>query len=353
MNSFCCRATFAFVLFLSPAAFAQEAPEPVDDTQHMDHSGHDMDSGEMDHSEHMMDSDEMDHSEHMDHSDHDMDSGEMDHSEHMMDSDHTDHSCHDMDSGQMDHSEHMMEPAQMNSGVETEELRDPHAYAEGEDFGPLGRPRLGDEKNFGAVLIERLEAVDTDDNSWAAFDGQVWYGRTYDRVNLQLEGEVDSGEIHELRTELLWSHAITPFWDTQLGLRHDSGEDPNRYWMAFGVQGLAQYWFHVEAMLYAGERGKTAARFEAEYDMLFTQRLILQPRIEMNLYGQNDEIRETGSGLSNLSAGLRLRYEFNRHFGPYLGIEWAGLYGGTADFARAERSSTEETRYLLGVHMWF
>ena len=164
---------------------------------------------------------------------------------------------------------------------------------------------------------------------------------------------MDSGEIHELRTELLWSHAITPFWDTQLGLRHDSGEDPNRYWMAFGLQGLAQYWFHVEAMLYAGQHGNTAARFEAEYDMLFTQRLILQPRIEMNLYGQNDEVRETGSGLSDLAVGLRLRYEFNRHFAPYLGVEWAGLYGGTADFARAEGNSTEETRYLLGVHMWF
>ena len=175
----------------------------------------------------------------------------------------------------------------------------------------------------------------------------------FEAAGLQLEGEVDSGELHELRTEFLWSHAITSFWDTQLGVRHDSGEDPNRYWMAVGLQGLAQYWFHVEAMLYAGQRGDTAARFEAEYDMLFTQRLILQPRLEFNLYGQNDEIRETGSGLSNLSVGLRLRYEFTRHFGPYLGVEWAGLYGGTADFARAENKPTEQTRYLLGVRIWF
>ena len=328
------------VLTLSSTALAQDPSEPTDHSQHKDHSGHEMDSGDMDHSEHMMKSDEMDHSGH------DMDSGEMDHSGHMMDSE------------QMDHSGHAGHGAaaaatQMGSDADTEELRDPHAYAEGEDFGPLGRPRLADEKDFGAVLIERLEAVDTDENGWAAFDAQAWFGRTYDRANLQLEGEVDSGEIHELRTELLWSHAITPFWDTQLGLRHDSGEDPNRYWMAFGLQGLAQYWFHVEAMLYAGQQGDTAARFEAEYDMLFTQRLILQPRIEMNLYGQNDEVRETGSGLSNLSVGLRLRYEFTRHFGPYLGVEWAGLYGGTADFARAEGNRTEETRYLLGVRMWF
>ena len=315
MKSFSSGAVFAFALFLSLAALAQETSQPIDHSQHMDHSGHDMDSGEMDHSQHMDHSGETDHSQHAGHG--------------------------------------AAAAMEMDSATDTEELRDPHAYAEGEDFGPLGRPRLADEKEFGAVLIERLEAVDTDENSWTAFDGQVWYGRTYNRANLQLEGEVDSGEIHELRTELLWSHAITPFWDTQLGLRHDSGEDPNRYWMAAGFQGLAQYWFHVEAMFYAGQRGNTAARFEAEYDMLFTQRLILQPRLEFNVYGQNDEVRETGSGLSNLSVGLRLRYEFNRHFGPYLGVEWAGLYGGTADFARAENNPTEETRWLLGVRMWF
>lgn len=283
---------------------------------------------------------------------------QMDHSEHMMDPDQMEHSEHMMNSDQTDHSGHTGQGAAttttpMDMAVGTEDLRDPHAYAEGADFGPLGRPRFADEKNFGAVLIERLEAVYTDDNGWLGFDAQAWYGRTYDRVNLQLEGEVDAGKVHELRTEALWSHAIARFWDTQLGIRHDSGEDPDRTWAAFGVQGLAPYWFHVEAMLYAGDRGNTAARFEAEYDMRFTQRLILQPRLEMSLYGQNDNVRETGSGLSNLSAGLRLRYEITRQFAPYLGVEWAGLYGGTADFARTDNNPTEETRWVAGVRMWF
>ena len=194
MKSFCCGVAFALVLILSPATLAQDASDTVDHSNQMDHSGHDMGSGEMDHSQHM---------EH---------SGEIDHSGNM------DYPGHNMDSDQMDHSEHAGHGAtaatQVEMAVDAEELRDPHAYAEGEDFGPYGRIRLADQKEFGAVLIERFEAVDTDDNSWVAFDGQAWYGRTYDRANLQLEGEVDSGEIHELRTELLWSHAITPFWDT-------------------------------------------------------------------------------------------------------------------------------------------
>ncbi len=368
----------AISLALCSAAWAQEASEPMDHSEHMNHTGHGTDSSEMDHSQQMDHSmqngdaaDEMDHSEHMDHTGHGTDSGETDHSQHMdnsiqngdakeeMDhSEHMDHSGHGTDSGEMDHSEHAghgaaTATAQTESGSESQQLRDPHAYAEGEDFGPLGRPRLADEKSFGAVLIHRLEAVETDENSWWAFDGQAWYGRTYDRANLKLEGEVDSGKVHELRTGLLWSHAIASFWDTQLGIRHDSGDEPDRTWAAFGVQGLAPYWFHVDATLYAGERGDTAALLKAEYDLLFTQRLILQPKVEANLFGQNDEVRGTGSGLSDLSVGFRLRYEVTRQFAPYFGVEWAGLYGKSADFARDEDAPTEETRWVAGVHMWF
>ncbi len=316
---------FACFLMSAQIAWAEEAPET------MDHSEHTMDAGEMDHSEHTMDTGEMDHSEHT------MDAGETDHSEHTMDAAEMDHSGH---------ADHAATTAQEDTTGGVDGLRDPHAYAEGEDFGPLGQMHLADEHNFGAILVHRLEAVKTDDNSWLAFEGQGWYGRTYDRANLKLEGEVDSGEIHELRTELLWSHAIAPFWDSQLGARYDSGEDPDRTWAAIGIQGLAPYWFHVDATFYVGEHGDTAARFAAEYDMLFTQRLILQPKVEANLYGQNDEVRETGSGLSDLSVGLRLRYEFTRQFAPYVGVEWAGLYGGTADYARQNNSPTDETSWV-------
>lgn len=346
----------ACLLISASIAWAEDAPEAMDhsehmmDTEQMDHSGHTMDSDEMDHSGHTIDSEEMDHSGH------NMDSGETDNSEHMMDSEEMDHSGHTMDSDEMDHSEHAghaTATAETAPAAGDDGLRDPHAYAEGEDFGPLGQIHLADQHNFGAVLVHRLEAVKTDDNSWFAFEGQGWYGRTYDRANLKLEGEVDDGKFHELRTELLWSHAVAPFWDSQLGVRFDSGEDPDRTWAAIGIQGLAPYWFHVDATFYVGEHGDTAGRIAAEYDLLFTQRLILQPKIEANLYGQNDEVRETGSGLSHLSVGLRLRYEFTRQFAPYVGVEWGGQYGGTADYAREANSPTNETSWVVGVHMWF
>ncbi len=241
----------------------------------------------------------------------------------------------------------------MQGGAAPPDGCDPNAYSDGYDFGPIPRPRMGDEENFGSLLVDRLESVRTRDNSFAAYDLQAWYGRTYDRAVLKAEGEVDGGRLQDARSELLWGHAVATYWDTQLGVRYDSGLGPDRRWLAFGVEGLAPYWFRVDAAVYAGEEGRTAARFAAEYELLLTQKLILQPRIEANLYGKSDAERALGSGLSDLTAGLRLRYEIRREFAPYLGIERAAKFGGTADFARAAGEDTEETRYVAGVRFRF
>lgn len=241
----------------------------------------------------------------------------------------------------------------MQGGSPPPDARDPNAYADGYGFGPLPRPRMGDEQNFGSLLVERLERVYARDQSSTAYDLLGWYGRTYDRAVLKAEGDYAGGRLQDARTELLWGHAVAIFWDTQLGVRYDSGVGPDRKWLAFGVQGLAPYWFHVDATAYAGDQGRTALRLAAEYDLLFTQKLILQPRIEANAYGKSDPARELGSGLSGLSAGVRLRYEIRREFAPYIGVEWNGTFGGTADFARAAGARARETRLVAGLRFWF
>lgn len=240
----------------------------------------------------------------------------------------------------------------MQGGAAPPDARDPHAYADGYDLGPL-KLRLADERSLGALLVDRLESVRTNDNSSAAYDLQAWYGRTYDRAVLKAEGDLDGGKTQEARTELLWGHAIATFWDTQLGLRYDSGVGPNRNWLAFGVQGLAPYWFELGATGYVGENGHTALRFDAEYELLFTQKLILQPRLEANFYGKSDTERGLGSGLSDATAGLRLRYEIRRRFAPYVGVEWARKYGQTADSARAAGEDASESRLVAGLRFWF
>lgn len=245
-------------------------------------------------------------------------------------------------------------------GAAPPDARDPHAWSGGHMLGTgqyavaeTRQLRLGDEHHYGSVRIERLERVHTEDGVSTAYDLQAWYGRDYDRIALKAEGDYAEGTLHEARTELLWSHAVAGYWDAQLGLRHDSGTGPARTWLAAGIQGLAPYWFEVDAAAYVDGDGRTALRLAADYELLLTQRLVLQPRAEAAFYGKSDVARGLGSGLADAVVGLRLRYEPSRRFAPYLGVEWAGKYGETADLARAAGAATDETRWVAGLRFWF
>lgn len=258
-------------------------------------------------------------------------------------------------SGFMDHGD-----ANMQGGSVPPNARDPHAYSGGHtlDSGPYALPgprqlRLSDEHNFGALLVDRLERVTTRDGNATAYDTQAWFGRNYDRLLLKAEGDAARGKLQESRTEVLWGHAVATFWNTHLGVRYDSGVAPDRGWLAFGIQGLAPYWFEVDATAYVGNDGRTAISLEVEYELLLTQKLILQPRIELNAYRKRDPARDIGSGLSDATAGLRLRYEITRQFAPYVGVERAGKFGESADFARAAGEKRSETRWVAGVRFWF
>ena len=231
--------------------------------------------------------------------------------------------------------------------------RDPHVYSNGKDFSSLSKPKMGDEDYLGSLIVDRLEAVSVRDNFSMIYDWQAWYGQDYDKLLFRAEGEIEGGTFKNARNEALWAHALTAFWDTQVGVRIDSGLGRDRVWGAFGVQGLAPYWIYVEATGYVGEDGRTAFRLETEYDVLFTQKLILQPRIELNFYSERDLSRLVSSGLSNLEAGMRLRYEIKKEFAPYIGIEWASTFGAAADVISSSGNQPDETRLVAGVHFWF
>lgn len=259
------------------------------------------------------------------------------------------------DMGAMDHAD-----MQMQGGSAPDDARDPHASSGGFslDSGPYALPgprqlRLADEHIFNALLLDRFERVNGLKVNSTVYDVQAWSGRDYDKLVVKAEGDIVDGKLEDASTELLWGHAIASYWDTQLGVRHDSGEGPDRTWLAFGVQGLAPYWFEVDATAYIGEGGHSAFSLEAEYELLLTQKLILQPRFETNIYGESDAGRGLGSGLSDLSAGLRLRYEIRREFAPYLGVEWARKFGETADFTRAAGEDPSDTRFVAGLRFWF
>ncbi|WP_370540154.1 copper resistance protein B, partial [Advenella sp. FME57] len=269
------------------------------------------------------------------------------------------------DMSAMDHSKMNMQgmdhgSMQMQGGSAPSDARDPHGYSDGYtldsgeySLGPQNRLRMSDEHNFASVLFDRFEYVKSGSSEGLAYEAQAWFGGTYDRAVLKAEGEIESGKLQEAQTELLWGHAVSTFWDTQLGVRFDHGEGPKRQWLAFGVQGLSPYWFDIDATAYVGSGGRTALSLSAEYELLITQKLVLQPRAEVNFYGKKDEAREIGSGLSDGTAGLRLKYEVNRQFVPYIGVEWTGKFGQTANFARSAGESTRETKFVAGVSFRF
>jgi copper resistance protein B len=120
-----------------------------------------------------------------------------------------------------------------------------------------------------------------------------------------------------------------------------------------GIQGLAPLFFDLEATGYVSGQGHFAGRVQASYDLLITQRLILQPEVEFNLYSKSDSGRLVGAGFSDIDSGLRLRYEISRKFAPYIGVAYEGKFGQTAGFTRSAGESTGDVRFLFGIRSWF
>ena len=207
-----------------------------------------------------------------------------------------------------------------------------------------GQHDMSDNATRAMWRFDQLEYRHASDGtSSATWSGAGWWGTDLDRVWLRTEGERSNGS-QQQDAELLWGHAIGRLWDMQLGARQDFGDGPDRQWLAIGVQGIAPYWFDVALTLYVGPHGRTALRLESSYDLLLTQRLILQPRVELSAYGQSDTARSIPSGIYETQASLRLRYEFSRQFAPYFGVSWEKQQRGEISIGR---------QVLVGVRMWF
>lgn len=245
-----------------------------------------------------------------------------------------------------------MDMSSMQGGSAPSNARSPD-YSDGYTSGPMRGMDMRDGAPYGMLLLDQFEYADGNHDNVGFIDGDAYYGSDLDKLWLKAEGERSRGKLQDLRTEALWDRAYNTYFSTQFGVRHDFGEGPDRNWAVFGVQGLAPYWFETEAFVYLGENGRTAARFQAEYEEMLTQRLILQPKVEINLYGRDDPQRGIGSGLSDAEFGLRLRYEIRREFAPYIGIVYRQRYGRSADFGRALGESANDMQLVAGLHIWF
>lgn len=204
------------------------------------------------------------------------------------------------------------------------------------------------------VLVDQFEYRIRDGHDGYKWDAQGWYGGDYNKLWIKSEGEGEFGESPEqAEVQALYSRALDPWFNLQVGVRHDFRPEPERTHLVLGVQGLAPYWFEVDGSAFLSDKGDLTARFEAEYDQRITNKLILQPAVEFNLAAQEVPEIGIGSGLSSIEAGLRLRYEFVPEFAPYVGVEYERSFGDTADFARGAGEDVGGWSFLVGIRTWF
>jgi copper resistance protein B len=211
---------------------------------------------------------------------------------------------------------------------------------------------MDDDARFGKLSFDRLEYVNASEKTgvWK-LDG--WYGGDRNKARVRSQGAYAQDEFDEAEVELLWDRTVSRWWHLQTGVRFDSGEGPSRTWAAAGFEGLAPYWFDLEAMLYVGDAGRTALRIEATHDLLITRRLILQTALETNAYGKDDTEAGIGSGLADGEIGLRLRYEIRREIAPYVGVQWTKYFGETGDLVRSRGDEDSEISGVAGFRIWF
>ncbi|TZG24424.1 copper resistance protein B [Sphingomonas montanisoli] len=190
------------------------------------------------------------------------------------------------------------------------------------------------------------------------WDGEAWFGKDLDRLTIKTEGEgVLAGRngifMETAEVQALYSRALDPYWNVQAGVRYDFKPNPSRTYATIGIEGVAPYWFETEAAVFLSNKGEVLGRIEGYYDQRITQRLILQPRVELNFSAQDVPETRIGAGISNAEFGLRLRYEVRREFAPYIGVSYDRQLGKTADYARADGEGVKATSFVIGVRTWF
>ena len=205
---------------------------------------------------------------------------------------------------------------------------------------------------LGEQLEYRVQPDATDQLGWL---GQAWVGYDYNRLWIKTEGEsVFEGTYSgESQWDILYSRLLTPFWNVQAGIQYanewESETYDDRWSGVVSILGLTPGLVESDVSLYFSDEGDFTAVFEGEYNIRLTQRLVLQPRVELGFAAQDVSDRGLGAGMTNGFFDLRLRYEFRREFAPYIGTRYGLLIGETADLARGAGEDSDDVFVNFGV----
>jgi copper resistance protein B len=230
---------------------------------------------------------------------------------------------------------------------------------DGYSLPPGWMPPVHDSTINYLVLFEKFEFRTGQAEDAAVVDAQGWIGGDFHRFWWKAEGEQErrNPKTGEFEVQALYGRMIHAFWDVQAGFRFDrrySGpERDTRTHLALGVQGTAPYWFEVEPTLFVSDEGDVTFEFEASFEQLITQRLVIEPRLDVAAAFRDDARRAAGRGFNEVELGLRLRYEFSRQFAPYVGITWRRVLGETAGLRRRAGERVSESAVVFGLRAWF
>lgn len=261
------------------------------------------------------------------------------------------HAGHTMDHGAMSQDEAMPTASPADAQAPITPIP-PVTDADRAAAAPPAHGHDHGRKVFTFLMVDRLEGWN-DGGGGQAWNVKGWIGSDMHKLWLRTEGEREAGRLADADVELLYGRPIARWWDMLAGVRTTFGPGPSRTAAAFGVRGTAPQKIEVEATAWLDGDGRLSARAEGEYSLLLTNRWILQPRLEAEWQAREDRARGLGAGLSTLAGGLRLRYEIDRRFAPYVGVERVRHFGGTADLLRADGEATGETRVVAGLRLRF
>jgi copper resistance protein B len=222
------------------------------------------------------------------------------------------------------------------------------------DMGRHHLNHMHGAQKFSQLMVNLAEAQFGKGPTAFEWDAEGWYGGDIDRLWVKSEGEGSFGRsIEKAEVQALYSKAVGPYFSLQAGIRYDIRPDPSRAFAVAGFEGLAPGFFDVEGALFLSNKGELMARLEGSYDQRITQRLILQPRAELNFAAQSTRAIGVGAGLSDAELGMRLRYDIRREFSPYVGVQYKWAFGDTRRFLRDEGERAGGWSLLSGIRFWF
>jgi len=271
---------------------------------------------------------------------------------------HSEHSNHEQMMGKNEKSHLPSDYKNVDLEVPKNKAIQKYAHSDEPNSGQknFGVQLVHDNMVFYQILGNRLEQRIQKGDDVTLFDFQGWIGTDYDKLWIKSEGEYNTSQsdLETTSLDVLYSRNISPFWDFQAGYRHDFiPNSDDRSFAALGLQGLAPYWFEIDATAYLSDEGDASAVIEAEYELLLTQKLVLQPRFETEIAVQDVEEYNVGSGITGFETGVRLRYEVSRKFAPYVGVSWEQNVGETKNMIEKNGGDTSNTAFVTGIRFWF